>query len=72
MTVNIDLPAHEIATLKQLTKAADEAAAVVQATREFVRMSRLRELKSVSGKVDFDENWQAYEDVELNESSFPQ
>jgi hypothetical protein len=72
MTINIDLPAQELAALKQATKANDDAAAVVQAAREFLRISRLRELKSVSGKVDFDENWQTYEELELGESSFPQ
>lgn len=33
---------------------ADSFAKDVQAAREFLRLSRLRELKSVSGKVEFD------------------
>jgi hypothetical protein len=72
MTINIELPAQEIAALKQITKLDNDAEAVIKAAREFLRLSRLRELKAVSGKVDFDTNWQHLEDLELGESGFPQ
>jgi hypothetical protein len=32
----------------------------------------VRELKAVSGKVEFDANWQELEDLELGECGFPQ
>ena len=72
MSVNIVLAAQELAELRLLTKRDCDADAVVQAAREFVRMSRLRELMAVSGKVEFDDNWRELEDLELNETDFPQ
>ena len=72
MTIMIEMPAREIAALKQLTRLADDAEAVTQAAREFLRLSRLRELKTASGKVDFEVNWQELDGLELKESIFPQ
>lgn len=72
MTINIDIPPQDLAALKRLTKLQDDAEAVVWATREILRLSRLRELKSISGKVDYDANWQAYEELESGESGFPE
>lgn len=71
MSINIELSAQELAALKQLTKLQDDAEAVTMAAREFLRLSRLRELKAVSGKVEFDSNWQELEALELNEADFP-
>ena len=39
--------------------------------REFLRMSRLRELIAVSGQIEFDDNWQELEAAELAEVGFP-
>jgi hypothetical protein len=72
MTINIELPAQEIAALKQLTKLDNDAEAVIKAAREYLRLSRLRELKAVSGKVEFEANWQELEELELGECGFPQ
>jgi hypothetical protein len=72
MSINIDLPEREIAALKQLTKLENDAEAIVKAAREFLRLSRLRELKAVSGKVEFEANWQELEELELGETDFPQ
>lgn len=69
--INIELPAQEIAALKQLTKLENDAEAVIKAAREFLRLSRLRELKAVSGKVELEANWQELEELELGESGFP-
>lgn len=69
MSITIDLPAQELSEMREMTKAADDAAGVVAAAREFVRWSRLRELKTASGNVDFDENWQRLESNEVHESS---
>lgn len=71
MSIIIDLPAQELAALKQLTKLDDDAEAVVRAAREFLRLSRLRELKSVSGKVELEDNWRELERLELAEPDFP-
>ena len=67
MSIDLDLTAQEIATLKQITKLDNEAAAVTKATREFLRLSRLRELKAASGKVEFENNWQELEGLEARD-----
>lgn len=71
MSIKIELPAQEIAALRQLTKTDSDSDAVVHAAREFLRLARLRELKAVSGKVDFDTDWQRLEDLELGETDLP-
>jgi hypothetical protein len=72
MSINIELPAPELALLKQITKLDNDAEAVVRATREYVRISRLSELKTASGKVEFDCDWKNLEDLELAEAGLPQ
>lgn len=72
MSITIELSNQELAVLKQLTRLENDADAVIAAAREFVRLSRLRELKDASGKVDFESNWQQLEDLELAESPLPQ
>jgi len=72
MSINIEMTAQEIASLKQITKLENDAEAVTKAAREFLRLSRLRELKAVSGKVDFENNWQELEQRELDVSDLPQ
>jgi hypothetical protein len=72
VSIKIELPAPELALLRQITKLDDDAEAVVRATREFLRLSRLRELKAISGKVDLDGDWQQLEELELAETDFPQ
>jgi hypothetical protein len=72
MSIIIELTAQEIAALKQATNLENEAEAVAKAAREFLRLSRLRQLKAVSGKVEFENNWQELEGLELDESAFPQ
>jgi len=72
MSINIEMTAQEIASLKQITKLENDAEEVTKAAREFLRLSRLWELKAVSGKVDFENNWQELEKRELDLSDFPQ
>ena len=72
MSIIIEMSAQEIQAIKQLTRVENDAEAITQAAREFLRLNRLRELKSASGKVDFQSNWQALEDLEFNEAPFPQ
>jgi hypothetical protein len=72
MSITIEMTAQELAALKQVTKRDNEADAVLQAAREFLRLSRLRELKAVSGKVEWEANWQQLEALEPDESGFPQ
>jgi hypothetical protein len=72
MSIHIELPAPELSLLRQITRTDNDAEAVVRATREFIRLSRLRELKSVSGKVELNGDWQGLEELELAETEFPQ
>jgi hypothetical protein len=72
MSVAVNLTSDEIAQIRQLTKLDDDSQAVSRAAREFLRLCRLRELKAVSGKVDFDDNWEELESLELDETPFPQ
>ena len=71
MSITIDMPAQEIAAIKELTRLENDAEAVIKAAREFLRLSRLRELKAISGKVEFEANWQELEERELGECDFP-
>lgn len=71
MSVHVEMPSQEIEALKQLTRLDNDADAIVQAAREFLRLSRLRELKGASGRVEFHLNWQELEDIELDESTLP-
>jgi len=69
MSITINISTQEIEALKQLTHLDNDAEAVTQAAREFLRLSRLRELKSASGKMDFDDsNWRKLEELELGDS----
>jgi hypothetical protein len=72
MKITINMSDQELAAIKNLTHLDDSAAAVGQAAREFVRLVRLRELKSASGKVEIDPDWQKWEALELSESPIPQ
>jgi Arc/MetJ family transcription regulator len=72
VSISIDLTAQEIAALKQVTRLENDAEAVAKAAREFLRLSRLRELKAASGNVEFEANWQELEELELGECGFPQ
>ncbi len=72
MSITIEMSSEEIAALKQLTRRDNDAEAIIRAAREFLRLSRLRELKYVSGKAEFQANWQELEELELKEPAFPQ
>ncbi len=72
MSILIEMPAQEIAAIKKLTRIEDDAEAITQAAREFLRLVGLRELKAASGKVEFDSNWQDLEELEQHESGLPE
>ncbi len=72
MSVTVTLTSEELAQIKQITKLDSDCHAVEKAAREFLRLSGLRQLKAVSGKVDFEDNWQELESLELDEMTFPQ
>ena len=67
MSITIDLAPQNLAALKQFTKLDNDAEAVAAAALEFVRISRLRELKQASGQVEFEENWRELEQLEVKE-----
>ncbi len=67
MSVTVDLSPKEIAQIKHLTELQSETEAVAKAAREFVRISQLRELKAVSGKLDYRDASEELEEMELRE-----
>ena len=71
MVVAVNLSDEEVSQIKRITRLEDEAEAVTKAAREFLRISKLKQLKSVSGKVDFDLDWEELESLELGEVGFP-
>lgn len=71
MSLTVDLTSDEVAQIKKITRLQDDAAAVTKAAREYLRLSRLRELKAVSGKVDFDDESAQLESLELGEGGLP-
>jgi hypothetical protein len=64
MPTIIDLSPQELAELKSFTKEADDAAAVRSAMKEYLRLARRMQLKTLSGRVAMDENWPALETAE--------
>lgn len=72
MSITVTLTSEELAQVKQIVKLDSDDEAVEKAVREFLRLSGLRQLKSVSGKVDFEDNWRELESLELDETVFPQ
>jgi hypothetical protein len=71
MSLTLDLTSDEVTEIKRITRLQDDAAAVTKAAREYLRLTRLRELKAVSGKVDFDDQSTQLESLELSEIGFP-
>lgn len=71
MSIDVPLTSQEVCALKRITNAQDEAQAITQAVREFLRLAHLRELKAASGRVGFETNWQQLETLELDEVKLP-
>jgi len=72
MNLGINLSSDEIEQLRLVTSVTNDAEAVTKAAREYLRLIRLRELKAVSGKVDYDDNWESLESLEVEKTTFPQ
>jgi len=71
MTVTIDLSEDELSLLRQLTHRENDSDAVASATREFLRLAQLKQLKAVSGKVEFEDLSESLEAQEFEEMQFP-
>jgi hypothetical protein len=69
MSITVDMPVHELAALKQVTRLDNEGDAVLHAAREFLRISRMRELKAAPGKVEFEAHWPELEELKTSESA---
>jgi hypothetical protein len=67
MSVTVDLSSDEVAQIKRFTGLNNESEAVTKAAREFLRVVQLRELKTASGKVDYQGVGEAMEALELRE-----
>lgn len=71
MGVTVALSTDELAQVKQLTQIDSDSEAVEQAVREFLRLTQLRQLQSVSGYVEYDADWTSSVSLELHEIGFP-
>ena len=71
MSISVELSGEELVDLLNVTQQSDQAEAVRQAVREYLRMIRLRELIAASGKIEFDDNWRELEAAELAEVALP-
>lgn len=71
MSITVELSSEEIAQMTKLTNLPDGAQAVAHAAREYLRIGRLREASALSGRVDYDDNWERLEALELAEVDFP-
>ena len=71
MGVTVTLSTDELAQVKQLTQIDSDSEAVGQAVREFLRLTQLRQLQSVSGQVEYDADWRSSVSLELHEIGFP-
>ncbi len=65
MPTVIELTEQELAELQAFTKETDPAAAIRLAMNEYLRFARRLQLKSLSGQVHVEENWQTLEAAEL-------
>ena len=72
MSLTVDHTSEEVAQIKRITRMQDDAAAVTKAAREYLRLSRLRGTKAVSGQVDYDDQSPQLESLELGEIGFPE
>jgi len=64
MTAELDLTPEEIAELKRATDQPDVASAVEAAARQYLQHARRQELKSLSGRVEMQDNWRELEALE--------
>ena len=71
MSLTVNLTSEEVAQIRQITHVHNEATAVTIAAREYLRLSKLRELKAISGSVDFEDVSAQMESLELDEIDFP-
>jgi len=72
MTAMVDLTAEEIAEIQALTKQNDIGSAIRAAMVEYVRYARRQELKTLSGRVEMQDNWRELEKAELRAGDEPQ
>lgn len=66
VSVTVNLNSDELAQIKRLTEIENENEAVTMAAREYLRVTRLRELKAASGN-DYEDVGGAMEALELRE-----
>ena len=68
MNLALNLTEQELAELRQRTNMSDNAEAVTRAAREYLRTCRSRELASMPGDFDYDENaWRELDKAELSQ-----
>lgn len=68
--LTINLTSEEVAHAKEMTHVPHDTAAVTKAVRDYLRLSRLRELKAISGKIDYAADSPQLESLEMGKVEF--
>lgn len=68
LTVSLSLTTEEVAQIRKITCLQDDAAAVAKAAKEYLRINHLRELKSATGKVEYEDVSVRLESLEMSEN----
>lgn len=71
VSLTVNLTSEEVAQIKVVTRLKDDSAAVTREVTEYLRLCKLRELKSVCGKVDYDDQLTRLASLEFDEIGFP-
>jgi hypothetical protein len=67
VTTSIELTEAELVELKHATRQTEASAVIRAAMQEYLRHVRRMQLKSLSGKVEMDDNWRDLEAAELRD-----
>lgn len=71
MGISITLSSDELAQIRRITQTESDSEAISRAAREFLRFSQLRQLKAVSGRVEYEDQSDQLEALEIGEIDFP-
>jgi hypothetical protein len=67
MSTTIELTDQQAAELRALTSSDDTAAAVQTAVTEYIRYLKRMKLLELSNQIEMEDNWQALEQLELDD-----
>jgi uncharacterized protein YhdP len=72
MGITVTLSSDELAQIRKITQTESDSEAISRAAREFLRISQLRQLKAISGRVAYEDKSHQLEALEISEVDFPE